>query len=438
MKTKNIYKENIPIAVVGINHHTADVEIREKAIFTEKQQNTLMTRISKLYRTRGIFVLSTCNRTEIYFCGRKAIKFIEEICAWLDDYKKVTIFSNPNLTYIYKGSVAIHHFFRVISGLDSQIIGEPQITGQVKSAYEKAHHLNRTDIFINKMYNFGMQVEKQVRSKTYLTDGAVSVSFAAVELARKIFGDLQNTVILLIGAGETAELAALHFLKRKVTRIIVANRTYKKAQRLAEKFHGEAIHLGESSHILKQADIVIMATSSKKYIFTKPDLEIVAKKRDYQPIFLIDLAMPRNVDPTVNDIDGVFLYNLDALQDIVQKNIEQRRAELPKAEKIIEGHVLNYIKWYKTLPMVKTITQLSKYFEEIREQEFERLKSRFPESHLADAEYLSKSLMKKLLHHHIMTLRRSNGDPLRLKQHIDLVGEIYPLNDFQKENDKKD
>jgi glutamyl-tRNA reductase len=437
MKNKDSYNENIPIAVVGINHHTADVAIREEAVFSDKQQTTLMHRLSKLYRTRGIFVLSTCNRTEIYVCGRKAIKYITEICEWLDEFKKVTIFSNQEIVYIERGSAAVHHFFRVISSLDSQIIGEPQITGQVKDAYEKAHMLKHTDIFINKMYNFGMQVEKQVRSKTYLTDGAVSISFAAVELARKIFGDLQNTTVLLIGAGETAELAALHFVKRKVSKIIVANRTFKKARQLASDFNGEAIELEHFHQAVNRADIVITATSSEQYLLKKQDIEKVAKHRDYKPLFLIDLAVPRNIDPDVSDIDGIFLYNLDALEDIVQKNIDQRRAELPKAEKIVEEHVYKYINWYKTLPMVKTITQLSKYFEEIREQEFERLKNRFPESHLADAEYLSKSLMKKLLHHHIMTLRRTNGNPLRLKQHIDLVGEIYPLNDSPKENDKK-
>ena len=437
MKRNKTRKENIPITVVGINHHTAGVDIREKAVFNNNQQSKIMHRLSKLYQARGIFVLSTCNRIEIYICGRKAIKFIEDICNWLDVFKNVNIFSNPELTYIFRGREAVHHFFRVISSLDSQIIGEAQITAQVKDAYDKAHQRGHTDIFINKMYNFGMQVEKQVRSKTYLTDGAVSISFAAVELARKIFGDLSNTTVLLIGAGETAELAALHFVTRKVSKIIIANRTLKKAKQLAADFQGEAIQLRHLLPAIEQADIVITATSSAHFVVDKKELEIVAKKRDYKPIFLIDLAVPRDIDPDVTDIDGVFLYNLDALEEIVKKNIEQRQAEIPKAEKIVKDHVLNYIKWYKTLPMVKTITQLSKYFEEIREQEFERLKNRFPESSLSDAEYLSKSLMKKLLHHHIMTLRRSNGDPLRLKQHIELVGEIYHLNDSGQENDKK-
>ena len=423
--------------MVGINHRTADVAIREKAVFSDEQQVTIMHRLSKLYRMRGIFVLSTCNRIEIYVCGRKAIKYIGDICTWLDNFKKEHIFCNQDLVYIFKGRDAIHHFFRVISSLDSQIIGEAQIIRQVKDSYEKSHRLKHTDIFINKMYNFGMQVEKQVRSKTYLTNGAVSISFAAVELARKIFGNLQNTTVLLIGAGETAELAALHFVTRDVSNIVVVNRTFKKARLLAAKFQGEAVQLKHMLQAIEKSDIVITATSSDSFIVNKQDLEKVAKQRDYKPIFLIDLAIPRDVNPEVTDIDGVFLYNLDALQEIVQKNMEQRKAEIPKAEKIIEDHVFKYIKWYKTLPMVKTITQLSKYFEEIREREFERLKNRFPETSLGDAEYLSKSLMKKLLHHHIMTLRRSNGDPLRLKQHIDLVGEIVQLNDSQQENDKK-
>ena len=395
-----------------------------------------MHRLSKTYRTRGVLVLFTCNRTEIYVCGRKAIKYMNDICAWLDNFRKEQIFCDKNLAYIYIGRDAIHHFFRVISSLDSQIIGEPQITGQVKDAYEKSHRLKHTDIFINKMYNFGMQVEKQVRSKTHLADGAVSISFAAVELARKIYGNLQNTTVLLIGAGEIAELAALHFVKQDVSNIIVVNRTFKKARHLAAEFQGEAIQLKHLQQAIEKADIVITATSSDHYIVNKQDLEKVATRRDYKPIFLIDLAIPRDVDPDVTDIDGVFLYNLDALKEIVQKNIEQRKAEIPKAEKIVGDHVHKYIKWYKTLPMVKTITQLSKYFEEIREREFERLKSRFPESSLGDTEYLSKSLMKKMLHQHIMALRKSNGSPLRLKQHIDVVGEIFHLNNPKQENDK--
>jgi glutamyl-tRNA reductase len=437
MNIQDDHEGNIPITVVGFNHHSAGVEIRERATFSDSQQTTIMRRLSKKYNTRGVMILSTCNRTEIYVSGRKATKYILDICNWLDTKIKEKIFCNEDIVYIFKGRKAIHHFFRVITSLDSQMIGEPQITGQVKDAYERSQLLGHTDILLNKMYNFGMQVEKHVRSKTYLTDGAVSISFAGVEMARKIFGNLQNTTVLLIGAGETAELAALYFANREVSRILIVNRTFKKAHRLAAKFQGESLHMEKLDQALDQVDIVISATSGDKYIVDKQLLERVAKQRDYKPIFLIDLAIPRDIDPSVTDIDGVFLYNLDALQDIVQKNIEQRKKELPKAEKIVENHVSEYINWYNTLPVVKTITQLSRYFEEIREQEFKRLKNRFPKDSQEEAEYLSKSLMKKFLHHHIMTLRRSREDPNRQKQHIDLVGEIYRLNESKPENDKK-
>ena len=437
MQIQEGHEGNIPITVVGINHNTANVDLRERAIFSESQQSSIIKQLAKKYNTRGVIVLSTCNRTELYFSGRKATKYVSDICEWLDSKIKAKIFSDENITYILKDRQAINHFFRVIASLDSQMIGEPQITGQVKDAYEKSRLLGHTDILLNKMYNFGMQVEKQVRSKTYLTDGAVSISFAGVEMARKIFGNLQNTTVLLIGAGDTAELAALHFSNREVEQIIVVNKTFKKAKNLAAKFNGKSIHIEDLYQTLNKVDIVITATSSDEYIVNKHQLESVAKERDFKPIFLIDLAVPRDVDPRVTDIDGVFLYNLDALEEIVQNNLEQRLKEIPKAERIVEAHVTEYINWYNTLPVVKTIKQLSSYFEDIREQEFERLKSRFPKDSLAEIEYFSKSLMKKFLHHHIMTLRRSNVDPRRQQQHIDLVGEIYRLKDSKPENDKK-
>jgi glutamyl-tRNA reductase len=437
MKAKDSHQENIPIAVIGLNHNTADVKIREKVHFNEKQQTAIIKYISEKYNARSVVVLSTCNRTEIYLCGRKALKFITEICCWLDTAVKEKIFSNENIVYILEREDAILHFFWVISSLNSQIIGEPQITGQVKEAYEKSHLLHHTDALINKMYNFGMKAEKEVRSKTYLTDGAVSISFAGVELARKIFGNLKKTTVLLLGAGDISELAALHFSKGEVSKILVINRTFKKAQHLADKFQGEPMHWKDLGQALHQAQIVITATSSKQFIIDRQLLERAAKKRDYKPIFLIDLAVPRNVNPDVTDIDGVFLYNIDDLQEIVDKNIERRETEIPKAEKIIKKHMAEYITWYKTLPAIQAITQLNQHFEKIRLQEFERLKNRFPESSQAEAEYLSKSLMKKFLHHHIVTLRDCNKDPQRQKQHIDLVGEIYRLNGSESKNDKK-
>jgi glutamyl-tRNA reductase len=266
MKTLDSHQENIPIAVIGLNHKTANVDIREKATFSEDQQTSLIQQISKRFNTRGALVLSTCNRTEIYLCGRKAIKYISDLCTFLDKTKEENIFSDKEITYFYTGRKAIHHFFLVITSLDSQIIGEPQIIGQVKNAYEKSHQLKHTDVLLNKMYNFGMQVEKQVRTNTYLGDGAVSVSFAGVELARKIFGNLQNSTVLLIGAGETAELVALNFVDRQVSKILVANRTLKNARRIASKVNGEALKMEDLSQAIDLSDIIITASSSEEFI----------------------------------------------------------------------------------------------------------------------------------------------------------------------------
>jgi len=436
MKTQDTLQNNIPILVIGFNHNTADVQIREKAIFSEKQQPKIIKQFSKKYNTRGVILLCTCNRTEFYLCGRRAIKYLSDIRIWLDSVVDNPIFCDDEIVYIYKGGKAIHHFFRVISSLDSQMIGEPQITGQVKDAYEQSHNMKQTDVLINKMYQFGMEVEKNVRSKTYLADGAVSVSFAAVELARKIFGNLENSTVLMIGAGETAELAAQNFAARHVSKFIVTNRTYKNAKKLASKYNGEAAEIEKLPQLIETADIIISAVSSDQPLIEKEFLQSIAKQNNYRQMFLIDLAIPRNIDPTVSEIDGVFLYNLDNLEDIVKQNIKQREKEIPKAEKIVQKHVLKYLNWYNTLPVVKTIKQLSSFFEVIRKQEFNRLKNRFPENSLEEAEYLSKSLMKKFLHHHIMSLRKNPQDQQRQKQQIDLVGEIYKLNGSETEDEK--
>jgi glutamyl-tRNA reductase len=438
MSIKDSTLNNIPLSVVGLSHHTSGVDIREKASLNDDEFEALIQKFSNAYEACGIMILSTCNRTEIYVSGNEAVQDISTICRWLDNLKAQKVFCNTPYTYTYTGLQAIQHFFRVISSLDSQLVGEPQITGQVKEAYEKSLDLNATNILINKMYNFGMQEERQVRGKTYLTDGAVSVSFAGVELARKIFGNLINTTVLLIGAGETAELAATHFIKRDAGNILVVNRTFKKAQILAEKFDGKPFEISDLPAALDQADIVISATSSKDYVVTEKMIKEVSKKRDYKPVFLIDLAIPRDVDPAAKNIDGVFLFNLDSLQEIVNANLERRQDEIPKAEKIINHYLTEYNKWFHALPVTDTITQLNRCFEEIREKEFERLKRRFPEDSRAEVEYLTKSLMKKFLHQHIRTLRHSNLDHSRQKQHIDLVSEIYQLNGSSLENDRQD
>ena len=425
---------NYNIAVIGINHKTADVDVREKAVLDNKAQKELMAAFYARYANCGFMILSTCNRTEVYLTGKKAIREIQTIRKLVDDKIQNKIFTNNEITYEYHESDAVDHLFKVTSSMDSQMIGEPQITGQVKDAYEYAHELGYTDIRLNKLFNFAIQAEKKIRNETYLNDGAVSISFAGVELAKKIYNNLEDKVVLLIGVGETAELAALHFRQKYIRDIFIVNRTLKKAEALAKDFEGTALPFDELESVLEKVDIVISATSSSEYIIHKSMLEKVVTKRNFKPIFLIDLAIPRDIEPASDEVEGVFLYNLDALQEIVNKNLEKRKLEIPKANKIIQLYLNEFDNWFKTRPITHTITQLNNHFNAVRKNEFNRLKKRFPKENWSEVEYLTKSLMKKFLHQHIIMLRRNIDKPKQQERYLELMNEIYGLEDAEDKN----
>ncbi len=417
----------VPVAVIGLSHKTAPVEIREKAAFSADEQKRLLRDLPQQFELEGYLILSTCNRTELYLSGDEINIHLSKIRAWLDNFKKCDYFNNDQLTYLYKGKSAVQHFFKVISGLDSQVLGEPQITGQVKEGYEQAHMVGTTDTFLNKIYNFGLQAEKKIRSDTFLSDGAVSVSYAGVELARKIYTNLNNKKALLIGAGETAELAATHFIEKGLQSIKIVNRTFEKAQQLAEQFHGSAYHLEELEQVLQDVDIVISATASDQYVLTAKQFSAITRRRHYKPLFIIDLAIPRDIDPKANNVEGIYLYNLDDLEEVVQKNLESRRQEIPKAMKIIENYVREFNDWMATHSISSTIRLLRKYFDDVRLNEIERLKSRLPEEKLPEVDYLTRSIINKLLHQHIKTLKNGNSDEKLQQKKIELIHELYEL-----------
>ncbi len=419
----------IPITLIGISHKTAPVEIREQAALDRSQQEEAVQLIIKQFNLTGCMILSTCNRTEIYLSGEENGNALSGVKNWLNRYKKCTYFSDQDLTYTKQGIDAVRHFFAVASGLDSQIIGEPQITGQVKESYDLAHDLNTTDTLINKMFTFALQAEKKVRSETFLSDGAVSVSFAGVELARKIFSSLKRKDVLLVGAGETAELAATHFIEKGVRNIRIANRTLGKAQDLAKKFDGEAYSLENIAGALEKSDIVISATASRKYVLNTDIIEKIAKKRNHEPIFFIDLAIPRDIDPDIQEIDGVYLYNLDNLNDIVQMNLEKRREEIPEAFQIIDEHLALFRKWLSTHSIASVINRLREHFDKLRKNELNRLKNRLPEEGYPEVEYLTQSIMNKLMHRHIKMLKKNVGNADRYQESIDFFNQLYGINE---------
>jgi glutamyl-tRNA reductase len=420
--------DQIPLGLIGISHKTAPVEIREKVALSEEEQKVAVRHIVDDIKADGCMVLSTCNRTEIYVSTENIDNTLRKIEVWLNEFKKCSEYSDASITYKLNDTSVVEHFFKVLSGLDSQIIGEQQITGQVKSSYDLTHSLNGTDTLINKLFNFAMQAKKKVHNETFLSDGTVSVSFAGVELARKIFSDLSDKNVLLIGAGKTAELAAYHFQENGVQNINVVNRTFANAEELAEKLNGKAYPLDQLSEVLVDTDIVISATSSKEYVLTRELLKPVAKKRHYRPIFLIDLAIPRDIDPAIDKLEGIFLYNLDDLHEIVKANLEKRKKEIPKSIKIIHEYVEDFQKWISMNSMSTVVGKLKKKLDVLRLNEMERLKSKLPQNgYKSEIDVLTESIINKVVRQHVKSLKKVAHDPEAYKKQVDMILSIYEL-----------
>ncbi len=417
------------IIVVGLSHKTASVDIREKVAFSP---NSIEKPLAELVALDGIvegIIVSTCNRVEIYATTRDIAGGIARIRRFLADYHHLAYdLLEPHL-YSYHGEEAIRHVFRVASSLDSMVVGEPQILGQIKTSYGYAAEYRTSGIILNRFLHKAFSVAKRVRTETKIASSAVSVSFAAVELARKIFGSLSDKTVLLIGAGEMCELAARHFLANGAKGVLVTNRTFEKAQRLAEEFSGEAIPFEELFLHLHKADIVLTSTGAPHAIITPSDLEEVVRRRRMRPMFLIDIAVPRDIDPTVNDLDAVYLYDMDDLQQVVAANLEGRRQEADKAEAIINEEIVQFYKWVATLEVTPTIVALRQRFDELRRAELERTLANWKDAP-ADAEKrleaLTAAFMNKLLHQPTTVLKKA-GQGNRTDLYLDALRALFDL-----------
>ncbi len=417
--------EQIPLTVLGISHKTAPVDIREQVALSVDEQHDILNALAADEHTHGAIVLSTCNRTEIYLSSDHTESSLSTFHSWFETNKSVSHF-REEFAYIYTGYDALFHFFKVISSLDSQIVGETQITGQVKDAYNRALELKATDSLLNKIFNFGIQAQKKVRNDTYLCQGAVSISFAGVELAEKIFSRLEDRSVLLVGAGETAELCSEHFRKKGVSTFHILNRTFTKAEALAKRFAGKAFAFDQLESAFTNVDIVISATASTDYVLTLDLIKKIRKQRKNAPLFLIDLAIPRDIDPAINKLDGIYLYNLDDLSEIVSINTEKRLEELPKATKIIESVIKDFEEWFATYSLSSTIGRLKTYFQTIFHNEIKRAtKDVTPEAQPALDE-LEKNLTNKLLRQHVKLLKK-NGSTTDQNVHIEMIHKLFEL-----------
>ncbi len=396
------------IFLLGVNHKTAPVEIRERLALKDIEPSPLEL-FSNLPCCEETVFLSTCNRVEILASSKDhgdATDMIKKL--WLEKGGLSTANLSKSI-YAYEGRQAIRHVFRVASSLDSMVVGEPQILGQLKEAYRLASKAGSSGLILNRLMHKAFSVAKRVRTETRIASQAVSISYAAVELAKKIFGELSGKKVLLIGAGEMAELAAQHLLTNGVDKIIVANRTLERAVELARSLNGTAICLDEIEDALIEADIVISSTGAPGIIVKKEQIQKIMRPRRHRLLFFIDIAVPRDIDPTINDIDNVYLYDIDELKDVVEENKAEREKEAHKAERMVEAEVIKFISWMDTLDVVPIIQKLQEKAEKVRLQEIARSQKRLGEltQKQRDAlEILTKSITNKILHDPVVCLRK--------------------------------
>jgi glutamyl-tRNA reductase len=378
----------VHLLLLGVSHRTAPVELRERLDFSSRDVGAAVESLSARSSAAESVVLSTCNRSEIYVAGNDPIRARSEVEAFLSDYHQVPseVF-RPHL-FMYDDVAAARHLFRVASGLDSLVVGEPQILGQVKSAFQTASERRCTGPLLNKTFHWAFGVGKRVRSETAIGEGAVSVSFAAVSLARKIFGRLDGRRVLVVGAGEISALTAQHLRSHGVEEIVITSRTPGHADALAAEVGGRSVPWSNLRQAMGNADIVLK------------DVEMVLGRRRAEPLFIIDVAVPRDVDPEVSEIEQVFLYNVDDLQSIVQENLARRGAEIARAEAIVDEELSRFTAWQRSRRAIPTVVALRQRFEDIRLAELRRLDSRLsglPPETRARIDEVTRLIVEKLL-----------------------------------------
>ncbi|SEN36959.1 glutamyl-tRNA reductase [Nitrosomonas marina] len=407
----------------GINHNTAPLDVREQVTFPENAMEDALHDLAGRNQIKEAAIVSTCNRTEVYCSTDKP----EEAMSWLADFHHLS--ANDLEPYLYKlmREHAVKHAFRVASGLDSMVLGEPQILGQLKSAVKSAENAGTLGMLLHKLFQHTFYVAKEVRTSTEIGTNSVSMAAAAARLAERIFGEISEQRVLFIGAGEMIDLCASHFASRNPQNITVANRTIERAQALSKRFNARAITLADLPEQLALHDIVITCTASPLPILGKGMVERAIKTRKHRPIFIVDLAVPRDVETEVSELDDVFLYYVDDLSDIVKEGMDARQSAVAQAETIIDNNVIDFMRWLETRELVPTIRALRDQGERYRRHELERASKLLAkgEDPMKVMESLSQGLMNKFLHVPSSSLNHANA--AEREQLVELVNRLYQL-----------
>lgn len=419
------------IIVVGLSHKTTPVELRERLYFPEAALEESLEKLAHYIEGGERIILSTCNRVEVYAHVQHLAHGSTRLCQFLSDYHGIPLDVLEPYLYTYHGTAALSHLFRVVSSLDSLVIGEPQITAQVKEAFAIARRANATNTVFNQVFERAFAVAKRVRTETRIGEQAVSVSYAAVELARKIFQNLDAKTVLVIGAGDMSELTARHFKAHGVRNLLVANRTLDRAMELAERLQGQGVPLAELLTYLHRADIVVSSTGAPAPIIGRAEVQNALRLRKNRPMFFIDIAVPRDVDPAVNDLDNIYLYDIDDLQHVVQENLKARQREAALGEMIIEREVEDVLRWFDEQQVVPAVIRLRRKAETIRNQELDKLFTKngsFSGAEREAIEAMASSIVNKLLHNPIVRLKQESQSKSG-SRYLQALRDLFSLDD---------
>ncbi len=424
---------------ISINHRSAPVELREALHLSNDEITNLIKQIKGSLLAEGL-VISTCNRTEIYGIPVNPELSHTDLQQYIINQKSVTDVK-PEHFQNYNAKSAVSHLFRLAAGIDSMLIGDNQIYKQVKDSFQLAEDAEFSGFLMKRLFDHAAKVGKRAITETAISEGAVTVSFAAVQLIEKIFANLSKKSALVIGTGETGEIAAKHLRSRGVGRLALTNRTFEKAERLAEELKTAVFPFNNFKEHLHKFDIVVSATSSEGIILTRTDIASAMKKRNNAEMVLMDIAVPRDIDPASTHIDYVFYHDIDSLNIIVEQNLNKRREEIPKVERIVEEEIEAFFNWYNSLQAAPTIKSLRNHFESIRREEVEKNKNRFSKEEQEKLDIITKRIVNKLLHQPSVELKKFNDssesrDESAMK--ISIIREIFGLQHNSNEEKKNE
>jgi glutamyl-tRNA reductase len=417
------------LLLAGVNHQTAAVDLREKLCTLLPEADESYPVLFSYPEIREALFYTTCNRVEVVCVTNAGEGAASLLSSFFARHPEVSPEALAKSLYIYRDQEAVRHLFRVAASLDALVVGEPQILGQVKEAYRQATKHKATGAILNRLLHKTFSVAKRVRTETGIGDHAVSVSYAAVALGKKIFGDLKGKNVLLLGAGEMAELALEHLKGQGAGGIVIANRTLTRGLSLAQRFGGEAVSLEELEPQLLTADVLLSSTGSATYLLTREQVKVVMRRRKQRPLFMIDIGVPRDLEPSINDLDNVYLYNIDDLKEVVEENRERRQESAIQAERLVTAETLKFMDWLKTLSVYPTIISLKEKAQTICQAELKKTLGHLgpltPEQEQA-LEVMTESITNKLLHDPIVFLK-GNHHHKRGEAELSIVRRLFNL-----------